>query len=398
MNNQEEIKYLLERYVSGNATEDERQRLFGMLDGDTDTATWELLIRQIAEQQPPDPDYEAARWEPVIAAILRKGGPQINRRMGRLRSLVSLPRAAAAIILLGIGAWLAISHGQRPAPAVAAVTNFQNDIPPGGNKAVLTLANGQTVILDNISNDTIAAHGGTKIIKLNNGQLTCSSREAESSHSGAAIAYYTLRTPRGGQYQIVLPDGSKAWLNAASSIRFPAAFPGSERRVFIKGEVYFEVAKNAAKPFIVSVNDMEVKVLGTHFNVMAYANEPATETTLLEGAVEVIKGTQTARLRPDQQARLDNHGGIRLISNVDASETVAWKEGLFQFTDAGIADIMRQIARWYDVEIVYADGVPAGHITGKIPRNTNLSEVLKMMQLSGIHFKIEGRKVIVSPT
>jgi ferric-dicitrate binding protein FerR (iron transport regulator) len=302
--------------------------------------------------------------------------------------------AAAVIVLLVVGVWLGTMHRRQAAPVAATTDYLKNDVPPGGNKALLTLANGKTVVLDSLNNGTVALQGNTKVLKLNNGQLAYN----RINQGPVEEVYNTLRTPVGGQYKIILPDGSKVWLNAASSIRFPTAFTGNERQVFIQGEAYFEVARNETKPFIVSVNDIEVKVIGTHFNIMAYGDEPAVETTLLEGAVEVTRGDAATMLRPGQQASIVHGGKISLMKDIDVHEATAWKDGLFQFNEAGVADIMRQIARWYNVEIIYADGIPPGHITGKIPRNTNLSKVLEMMQLSGIHCKIEGREVIVLPT
>jgi len=204
-----------------------------------------------------------------------------------------------------------------------------------------------------------------------------------------------LSTPRAAQYQLVLPDGSKVWLNAASSIHYPTAFAGKERKVEITGEAYFEVAQDARLPFIVKTNGMEVKVLGTHFNVNAYEDEAMVRTTLLEGAVLMTKDAATALLQPGEQAQLTKAGDLKLVHNADIAEAVAWKNGLFQLNSADVPAIMRQMARWYDVEIVYEEGVPDGHISGKVPRGMNLSQVLEIFEVSGVHFKIEGRKIIV---
>jgi ferric-dicitrate binding protein FerR (iron transport regulator) len=232
------------------------------------------------------------------------------------------------------------------------------------------------------------------VVKQSNGQLAYNTQNEKPTE----VLYNTLTTPRGGQYQLVLPDGSKVWLNAASAISYPTAFTGSERKVEIKGEAYFEIAKNTAMPFIVKVNDAQVQVLGTHFNINAYSDEDAIKTTLLEGAVKVTKDAASTLLKPGQQAILGRSSNeIRVQENTDLDAVLAWKNGYFSFNQTDLATIMRQIARWYDVDIVYSDKVPERRFGGEIPRNTNAAEVLKMLEESKVHFRIEGRKVIVLP-
>src|SRR5699024_5260550 len=201
------------------------------------------------------------------------------------------------------------------------------------------------------------------------------------------IAYNSLTTPRGGQYQLTLPDGTKVWLNAASSIRYPTAFTEHERQVKITGEAYFEVAKDAHKPFIVTVDNMEVKVLGTRFNINAYADETTINTTLLEGSVKVVSSTDNIRsliLNSGQQVQLDKVGQMELVKNADVGEVSAWKKGLFVFHSDELPAIMRRLSRWYDVEVEYKNNtVPTTHFTGAIQRDVNISEVLKMFELTG---------------
>ena len=209
------------------------------------------------------------------------------------------------------------------------------------------------------------------------------------------ISYNTVSTPRGGQYQIVLSDGSKVWLNAASSIRFPTAFSGSLREVELTGEAYFEVAKNKEKPFQVKVRDMKIAVLGTHFNVKAYEDEAETKTSLLEGSVKIIQGKEAGLLKPGQQAVINFKDDKVKIATADMVEVIAWKNGLFRFEGANIETIMREIGRWYDVEIVYAGKVPMRRFEGKINRNAGLSEVLRILELSNVKFSIAGKKIIV---
>jgi ferric-dicitrate binding protein FerR (iron transport regulator) len=269
----------------------------------------------------------------------------------------------------------------------------QNDLAPGANKAVLTLANGASIILDSAQNGALTTQGNTKILKLN-GMLTYE----DSSKASSAVLYNTISTPRGGQYQLVLADGSKVWLNAASSLRFPAAFTGKERKVELMGEGYFEVAKNASMPFKVEVNGMEVEVLGTHFNINSYHDEPAIRTTLLEGSVKINKNNTTSLLKPGQQAEVNSAGEVRIINDADIDAAVAWKDGKFQFDRADIYAIMRQIARWYDVDVEYKGATIISHFGGTISRNVNLSQVLKMLHLTGeVKFEINGRKIMVMP-
>jgi len=206
-----------------------------------------------------------------------------------------------------------------------------------------------------------------------------------------------MTTTNGKQYQLQLSDGSKIWLNAASSVTYPTAFTGNERKITITGEAYFEIAHDAKKPFTVSAHGMDVEVLGTHFNVNAYDDEENTSTTLLEGSVKIKNRQATTLLTPGQQLQLNKDGKINLVRDADVQEAVAWKDGLFIMKKAAIPSIMRQIARWYDVEVAYSNGVPAGRISGDIPRNMNLSKVLEVMELSGVHFMITGKKVLVTP-
>jgi ferric-dicitrate binding protein FerR (iron transport regulator) len=216
-----------------------------------------------------------------------------------------------------------------------------------------------------------------------------------AKESSDAVAYNVLTIPRGGKYNIVLEDGTKVWLNSASSLRFPTAFKGKERRVELTGEGYFEVAKNTAMPFVVSTgNGHEVEVLGTHFNIMSYADESTEKTTLLEGAVRVRKGTGSVVLAPGQQSWGDR-GSLRVIKDADVAEAMAWKNDLFKFSQADMPSIMRQIARWYDVDVTYQEDIP-GHFSGTIPRSADLEKVFHMLELTGsVHFTIKGRQVLV---
>ena len=309
--------------------------------------------------------------------------------------------AAAAMVILTFAAgayWLF----RRDTPA-AFVQNPQSktDIPPGGNKAILTLADGSTIVLDTAQNGTLGRQGNTRIVKLANGELAY---QTAGNTPASAILYNTITTPRGGKFQVTLPDGSRAWLNAASSLRYPTAFNGAAREVTLTGEAYFEVEKNTAMPFRVILNGMQVEVLGTHFNVMAYTDEDAINTTLLEGKVKVtpVIGSQliaqsSKLLSPGQQAQIINNQ-LSIINNIDVEAVIAWKNGLIQFGGNDIRAAMRMIARLYDVDVEYRGNIPATHFRGEISSNVPVSQVLNMMELTGeVHFEISDRKIIVTP-
>lgn len=302
-----------------------------------------------------------------------------------------LAYAAAAVLLLFAGGTYWYQQQQ-----LAPLANDQvvKEIRPGGARAILQLADGSTIELDSVANGTLVQQGNTSVIKLNTGQL---SYNAGAASKDGETSWNTLHTPRGGQYELVLPDGTKAILNAASSLRFPTAFTGNERNVEMTGEVYFKVAPNTQKPFIISVNDMHVTVLGTEFNVMAYPDEYNTRTTLVEGAVMVAKGGTVKQLLPGQQALLTKGDHVFDIRTVDVEQDVAWKDGRFVFND-NIQGIMRQVARWYDVSVEYAGNISNKAFIGDISRTERVEEVLKMLELTGkIHFKIENRKIVVMP-
>lgn len=307
-----------------------------------------------------------------------------------------IKRVAVAACFIGIittGAFYLIKKNVTKVAVNHRVSKgFSNDVNAGGNKATLTLANGSKVILDDVKNGTVSNQGNTKVIKTN-GKLAYSADDNEVNGD----VYNTLSTPRGGRYQLVLPDGSQVWLNAASSIRFPTAFTGKERTVEITGEAYFEVAKNKALPFVVKVNNSEVRVFGTHFNVMAYNDEAAIKTTLLEGSVQFSNGASSYMLKPGQQSELNKSGQVKVLSDVDVDNVIAWKNNLFEFENAGIEDIMRQLSRSYDVDVVYNKKVN-DRFFAEIPTTSKLSEVLKALELTGkVNFDIQGRKIIINP-
>lgn len=270
-------------------------------------------------------------------------------------------------------------------------------IKPGGDRAILTLANGETVVLDSTQNGLIGTQGEIKIEKLDNGQLAYRINGLLYPSQNTAI-YNTISTPRGGQYKVTLSDGSKIWLNAESSIRFPVAFTATQRKVEVTGEVYFEIAKDAKRPFIVKSPGSEVEVLGTHFNLNAYDDEGVIRTTLLEGKIKVRAQNNQASeqtLTPGQQS-VQEKERIQIIDNADTEAATAWINGRFQFKSADLRSILRQIGRWYDVEVEYVGNVDL-HFTGQLTRNEEVTKVFEKLELTGeVKFKTQGRKIIVS--
>jgi ferric-dicitrate binding protein FerR (iron transport regulator) len=304
--------------------------------------------------------------------------------------------ATAVIIVIVTGSLLFLAnHKIRAHIQSPEQPGLAGPVRPGSNKAVLTLGNGSTVILDSSRNGAIASQGNTRIIKLNSGQLAYQSSSRKQNQSDAP-SWNTLSTPFGGQYQLTLADGTAVWLNSGSSLRFPSAFTGPERQVELRGEAYFEVARNTSMPFKVKINDMNVTVLGTHFNIMGYEDEAIVKTSLLQGSVKVQQGKQSVLLTRGQQSRLTRDGQLAVDLHADLDEAVAWKNGLFDFEGADIQTVMRQLVRWYNVEVTYQGKIDQ-HFTGKINREATISKVLQMLELTEkVHFTIDGRKIIVS--
>jgi ferric-dicitrate binding protein FerR (iron transport regulator) len=322
---------------------------------------------------------------------IRSESKPVRRRVIPLRK-IAIAASVIGFLLLSTFLLYIINTSKGTLNAEVNEQRFKNDVLPGGDKATLTLADGSTVVLDDVQNGTLTQQGSSKVIKVG-GKLMYDPINKNSKE----IVYNTISTPNGGQYQLELPDGSLVWLNATSSIHFPTSFIGKERRVEITGEAYFEVAKNRDMPFVVTVNGAEVQVLGTHFNVNAYSNEDNLKTTLLEGSVKFVSGTNINMLKPGQQSQLTGNGLINVVSNVDVEEVVAWKNGMFDFENAGIETVMRQLSRWYDVEIEFK-GKTDDLFIAEMRRNIKLSDALRALELTGkVKFEIEGKKIIVMP-
>lgn len=399
------LQQLLNIYLTGKLTEDQRLELSSLLENEEEAAAFAGMV----QQQLSDREFTIPEHLPVTENRVLQG---IIKRIDRERAVVMPIRrahffrrwgwAVAVIILFAAGAYLWLLNGKNHQSLANGSRQLQNDVAPGGDKAILTLSDGATITLDSAANGAIAQQGNSSIVKLANGQI---SYRLKGEATGEAMMN-TMRTPRGGQYRLTLPDGTQVWLNAASSITYPTAFVAKERKVAISGEAYFEVAENKEKPFIVDVDGKSaVEVLGTHFNVNSYADENAVRTTLLEGRVKVSNPEAAAVvLSPGQQAIVlsDRQPAapqrISVINKADLDKVMAWKNGLFNFEDANLQEVMRQLERWYDLEVVYEKGVPDIEFGGKISRNIKLSDLLKVLARAEVKFRLEeGHRLVVLP-
>ncbi|HTJ13437.1 MAG TPA: FecR domain-containing protein [Dinghuibacter sp.] len=369
------LDYLLNRYRTGQASQEELQELGVLLQEDWD---------QIDPRQPAD----HINWRQMLEAIKQK-----DRREAPVRGLnrSGWLRVAAAVLLLTGAGTVAYLYKKRPVKHTVAYKTHTQPIVPGGNKAVLTLSGGRQIILDSTASDTVLTEGADVVANANGGLAY-----SRSTVTDTGVVYNTLSTPRGGQYRLTLPDGTKVWLNAASSIEYPTAFKGKDRTVTVTGETYFEVAKSARQPFIVRYGNMAVTVLGTSFNVNAYPDETGIRTSLIEGSVRVSRGDNTTLLTPGQQAIVDTGQAIRVARMSNPALVIAWKNGYFSFEKADIPTVMRQLARWYNFDVVYENGaVPTDAFWGDLKRDANLSDIFAVLAKSGIHFTIDGNKVTV---
>lgn len=354
--------------------------------GQQDAALQEAMKRNWLHSVEARPLFDAAQRKEMLHSILASG----RQRRHWFEGLWVRYAAVAAVLALVAGLW--VIRQAMPEKPVATAKTQTRDVAPGGNKALLTLADGKGIELDQVASGIVARQGSTEITKQQDGLVVYNN----SAETVVPAGLNKVSTPRGGQYKVQLPDGSKVWLNASSSIGFPSVFPASERRVEITGEAYFEVTKDSARPFTVRFNGSEVQVLGTSFNVMAYADEWVSKTTLVEGSVAIRNNGKRATLRPGEQAAVLPGGGIETAFK-PVDEAVAWKEGLFYFKNAGVKDVMRQLSRWYDVKVDYRGEVPLRQFTGKVSRNVNLSEIVGMLRYAGVNCRLDNGTILVEP-
>jgi transmembrane sensor len=327
----------------------------------------------------------AASQEELRARMLQK----INKGIGKessFRIATAVAAAVVPVVFAGMLYYLSSQTRQNKMP-MAGFERQRIAINPGSTKASLRLADGQIVQLDSSANAWVAKQGSVNIL-MSHGGLAY-----ERKGRGGSMGYNTLVTHNGEQYSLVLSDGTKVWLNSASSLYFPVEFAGRQRRVELSGEAYFEVAKDPGKPFYVVSNGQEIEVLGTHFNVKAYPNEGAVETTLLQGKVRV---NGKLALSPGQQSQLKN-GTISVKKDVNVNAVIAWKNCHFNFDNADVSEVMRQLERWYDIQVVFPENRTSDHFSGTIPRSASFDQVLRILQNNRIHFDLQERRLVLLP-
>jgi transmembrane sensor len=372
-------KRLIKKYNEGSCTPEEKELL----------ESWYLKAASENEDELHEPNYQDAKRE-IWAKISSERPVQVKKR------LLVPAIAAAAVLVLTVGIALFVNQKYHETE-VEVETLKVNNVEPGGNKAFLILADGRKISLTDVENGNLAEQSGIRINKTTDGQLVYEVAAATSKNGTSAEAVYnTIETPLGGQYQVKLNDGTKVWLNAGSKLRYPVLFTGNERKVELIGEGYFEVTHDQKKPFKVVSAKQTVVVLGTRFNVNNYQDEVVVKTTLLEGSVRVTANQLTKLLKPGEQA--SQIGKDIEVRKVDVEQVMAWHKGDFAFEGVALKSIMRQISRWYDVDVVYQGEIADVEFGGSISRSKNITEVLKVLEMTqGVHFKIEGRRVLVMP-
>lgn len=390
---QPRLEYLFRKYVHQECTPAEQSELMKLIRNTDSEAEVYHLIEQIIQTTPADERMDEERAENILNEILGRKVIPISTALEKRGKWRFWFRAAAAAVLVAAATYWFIDRAGQDKQGAQLASTQASVIIPGGDRATLTLADGSTIVLDSLQNGSVQ-QSGLRMSKQDG--LLVFEGVQKNEATAASISWNTLSTPRGGQYKVVLPDGSEVWLNASSSLRFPNEFQGTERKVEITGEAYFEVARNKHKPFLVQVGEMQVRVLGTHFNINAYADEQGIKTSLLEGSVRITDGAATGLLKPGEQGviKSGDHQKVE-IRPADMEEVMAWKNGLFIFKGDNINTIMNQIGRWYDVDVSFGGNIPHRSFEGKISRNAPLSDVLKILELSDVKFSLIGKRIIV---
>ncbi|RPE07940.1 DUF4974 domain-containing protein [Chitinophaga lutea] len=380
------LQELFDRWVKNQCSPAEQEEFLALVEKTgPDELTPALEAAWLSLQ--PERQLSAGEKDSMVDNIFRQSPAQPVSGWSRWWAAA----AAALVLCFAGGAWYGLQKNNRN--GITAGNNSSHDVEPGKEGAILTLGNGQTIVLDTLGNGVIAQQSGTQVV-LQNGSLSYEASGADEA------SFNTMTTPRGRKFQLVLPDGSKVWLNAASSLRYPTAFTGQERRVEITGEAYFEISKDAARPFIVKINEQtDIQVLGTQFNVNAYTDEANIQTTLVEGSVRVRSSGQSRVLTPGQQAQISNKGGnVTILDHANVDQVTAWKNGFFNFHGASLPEVMRQLSRWYDIDVIYEGTVPDQQFEGELPTTLQLSQVIKILTKVDVKFRIEeGQRLIVLP-
>lgn len=372
------INKLLKKYITGTMSDHEKQEL-------TD------LYHQLSDQNAEFPDD---RDNVRDRMLLRLNNEILPAK--RIRNYTTLRNIAASVIIVMACAGIYIYSRPVVKTEIARSPVEKQTILPGANVATLTLANGESIALNSAGKGRLAIQGNTVITKNEADEISYQVTDGNTSNT-TPVAYNTITTPPGGQFTIILPDGSKVWLNAATSLKYPSRFEGAERHVELTGEAYFEILKNANAPFTVSAENTHIQVLGTSFNVMAYKNEPSVKTTLLAGAVSLTANKIQKLLVPGQQATASKTGNDVSLQTVNMEDAIAWKNGYFSFRKENIRTAMNKVARWYNVEVEYSGDLSNKVLGGTISRTENITKLLDYLALTGIaSFKIDGRKIIVT--
>ncbi|PWS30404.1 FecR family protein [Pedobacter paludis] len=371
---EKDAKKLLDKYLSGNCTPEEI------------SFVEEWYIQMPIEKEAPSQAIIEESKNLVWSLLIK------NRKPSILPLLKMVGVAASIVLCLSVGFYFL----NRKSDLNQFTAKRQlKDVLPGGNKAVLTLADGRKVDLDDAKEGQIANQNGILIRKTKNGEIEYVAQAGASDISGIN----TISTPRGGQYQISLPDGSKVWLNAATTLKYPYSFGKGERLVELNGEAYFEVFKDKTRPFRVKTAEETVEVLGTHFNINSYNDEGAVKTTLLEGSVKVTSGLANVKLHPGEQSQLNKENNNLIVDKqLDLDKEMAWKNNIFSFDNDDLETVMRQISRWYDIDVVYKGKIKNEKYVGEIPRNSNLSDVFEILELNHVHTDIKGKVLTISGT
>ncbi len=389
------LSYLLAVYAEGRSGQQEESDLLQMINDPANEMELKELLQGVIKNIPSTAELSNSSEKAILEAIFNADKQAVHPapRISLLR-VKWVRYAAAAVLMVAAGLWLWNQNSKNKTQIVdSKKVAVVQDIKPGGDKAMLTLADGSTIILDSASNGELALQGSSRVIK-ESGQIVYDSHQASED---SRMVYNTMSTPRGGQYQLRLPDGTKVWLNAASSITYPTAFSGSERKVEVKGEVYFEVMKNKEKPFIIDVDRRSsVEVLGTSFNINSYADETTIKTTLIEGKLRVKIGEKGSLLNSGQQAEIAQNGNsVKIIEDVDIDQALAWKNGIFNLQDVDLREFARQLERWYDIKVKYEGTIPKTNFEGKLSRGEKLSTVLQWFSKLGIRNRLEGTTLIL---
>ncbi|MFT3822276.1 MAG: FecR domain-containing protein [Chitinophagaceae bacterium] len=397
------LEELYTKWLNKTATPQEKAALIELLASGVSREQLTPLMEKVWNELKDDNGFSNAQRQELADNILKQWpAGRVVTAAPRVR-LYRRAWAAAIVLLAGAGiTWMLLSDkNTKPQQLSNVTTATQEVIAPGKDGAVLTLADGRKIVLDSAGNGIIGSEAGAQI-SLHNNQIVYNTNAGDTS---TVMLYNTMYTPKGRQFQLVLPDGSRVWLNAASTIRYPVAFSSKERRVELNGEAYFEVAHDKNWPFYVQTKNQQVQALGTSFNVNAFEEEATEKTTLIEGSVEVNALTNnqpekhhplSAILHPGQQAKLDYHNQHISVANNQSEAAIAWKNGYFSLENLPFDQVMRQLERWYDIQVVYESGVPDLHFVGGISRNMTLAALIRALQVSEVHFKIEaGRRLIV---